>query len=138
LIIAAALDNKAINIFGNDYDTPDGSCVRDYVHVMDIADAHVRALRYLLDGGQSRPINLANSRGYSVKEVIKSAERVCGCRIATKEVPRREGDPPVLVGSSDTARTLLGWKPGHSELDKQIRDAWNWFRKEAVRIPGRG
>lgn len=138
LIIAAALDNKAINIFGNDYDTPDGSCVRDYVHVMDIADAHVRALRYLLDGGQSRPINLANSRGYSVKEVIKSAERVCGCRIATKEVPRREGDPPVLVGSSDAARTLLGWKPGHSELDKQIRDAWNWFSKEAVRIPGRG
>jgi UDP-glucose 4-epimerase len=94
----------------------------------------VRALRYLLSGGQSRAMNLANSRGYSVKNVIAAAEKVCGRRIKSRQIPRREGDPPVLVGASETAHTLLGWKPARSELELQIKDAWNWFSKP--RQPG--
>lgn len=129
LVLAAALNEGAINVFGTDYDTPDGSCIRDYIHVADIADAHILGLRYLLNGGRSQAMNLANSRGYSVKEVISAAEQVCGRSIASKEMPRREGDPSILIGLSGAARQLLGWNPVRSDLKCQIQHAWNWFSK---------
>jgi UDP-arabinose 4-epimerase len=127
IVLAAGRDGRPVRIFGNDYDTVDGTCVRDYIHVLDIADAHVRALDYLMCGGTSCSLNLANARGYSVKEVIATAERVCGNIIRVQTVSRRAGDPPVLIGNSDRAKTLLGWKPERSDLAVQITDAWNWM-----------
>ena len=131
MIIKAALKGIPINIFGTDYDTPDGTCIRDYIHVLDIADAHVKALEHLLAGKPSGAFNLANARGYSVKEVIAATEGVCGHAIATKITPRRPGDPAVLIGSSERAQKTLGWKPERSSLDVQIKDAWNWFQAHA-------
>jgi UDP-arabinose 4-epimerase len=129
LVLAAARDAKSVSVLGDDYDTPDGTCVRDYVHVLDIAEAHVLALEYLLRGGASCSLNLANARGYSVKEVVATAERVCGRRIRMNIAPRRTGDPATLVGTFDRARATLGWKPVRSDLGIQIRDAWSWMRK---------
>jgi UDP-arabinose 4-epimerase len=128
-VLAAARDGSLLRVFGNDYDTPDGTCVRDYIHVLDIADAHVRAIDYLMGGGESCSINLANARGYSVKEVIATAERVCGKTIRVEIAPRRAGDPAVLIGTLDKAQTLLGWRPERSDLELQISDAWNWMKK---------
>jgi UDP-glucose-4-epimerase GalE len=116
LVLQAARDGTPIHIFGTDYDTPDGTCIRDYVHVMDIADAHVRAMDFLFDGGPSGAFNLANATGYSVKQVIDAAEGICGRKIHIKAVARRAGDPPALVGSSARARTTFGWSPTRSEL----------------------
>ena len=127
LVLAAARTGAPVRIFGNDYDTVDGSCVRDYIHVSDIADAHVLALEYLLNGGSSCALNLANARGYSVKEVIAAAETVCG-RISSEIVARRPGDPPVLIGDARRAHMLLGWKPVRSDLKMQIADAWKWMK----------
>ncbi len=127
LVLRGARDRVPVNVFGTDYETPDGTCIRDYVHVCDIADAHVLALQYLLGGGESCALNLANARGYSVNQVIAAAERVTGCTVPVKHVPRRPGDPANLVGSSERARGLLGWRPSQSELEVQIRDAWNWI-----------
>jgi UDP-glucose-4-epimerase GalE len=132
LVLKAAREGTAVRIFGADYDTPDGTCVRDFVHVNDIADAHLRALDHLMAGGESFTVNLANARGYSVKEVIAAAERICGCAIHAVATPRRPGDPPILIGDASGARKLLGWKPERSELSQQIGDAWNWMRS-----PGR-
>ena len=128
LVISAAKSGNPVQIYGADYNTPDGTCVRDYVHVTDIADAHVLALDYLLAGGERHAFNLANSRGYSVREVIAAAERVCGRFIPARIAPRRPGDPPVLVGSSEQARATLGWQPARSDIEIQISDAWNWLR----------
>jgi UDP-glucose-4-epimerase GalE len=133
LVLAAARDGKPVTVFGNDYDTADGTCVRDYIHVLDIADAHVRALNYLLGGGAGCALNLANERGYSVKEVITTAEHVCGRPILIEIAPRRAGDPATLIGSSERARSLLGWKPARSDLRIQITDAWNWMKSEDLR-----
>jgi UDP-arabinose 4-epimerase len=131
LVLAAARTGVRVRVFGNDYDTLDGTCVRDYIHVSDIADAHVRALDYLLERGKSCALNLANSRGYSVKEVITAAEEVCGRSIPLETASRRSGDPPILIGDAGEARRLLGWKPIHSDLETQIRDAWNWILRSA-------
>lgn len=128
----AAATGRAVKIFGGDYDTPDGTCVRDFVHVVDIADAHVRALKYLLDGGSSLPLNLANARGYSVREVISEAEGVTGLPIKIEMAPRRPGDPPVLVGDAGRARKRLDWQPRRSDLKTQIEDAWRWYRTASV------
>jgi UDP-glucose-4-epimerase GalE len=130
LVLAAARDGNPVRVFGNDYDTSDGTCVRDYIHVLDIADAHVRAIDYLIRGGASCSLNLANARGYSVKEVIATAERVCGKPIRVEMVARRPGDPAVLIGALGRAQTLLGWKPARSDLELQITDAWNWMTKK--------
>jgi UDP-glucose-4-epimerase GalE len=129
-VIAAACSGTAVRIWGGDYDTPDGTCVRDYVHVSDIADAHVRSLEYLLAGGESCALNLANEKGYSVKEVIATAERVCGRPIHSQIAPRRAGDPPVLIGDGRRARALLGWRPNRSKLETQIADAWKWINQK--------
>ena len=128
LVLAAAHSGSPVRIFGSDYDTPDGSCVRDYIHVSDIAAAHVQALEYLLNGGDSCALNLANARGYSVKEVIATAERVCGRTIPSETARRRPGDPPVLIGDASRARALLGWNPRRSSLEMQIADAWQWLK----------
>jgi UDP-glucose-4-epimerase GalE len=128
LVLAAANGGAPIRIFGTDYDTPDGTCIRDYVHVVDIADAHIRALDHLLAGGPAGAFNLANSAGHSVKEVIAAAERVCGRSIPVNEAARRPGDPPALIGSAVRARDVLGWLPTRSGLDVQIADAWKWLR----------
>jgi UDP-glucose-4-epimerase GalE len=129
LVLAAARDGTPVRVFGNDYDTPDGTCIRDYIHVLDVADAHARAVDYLIGGGASCSLNLANARGYSVKEVIATVERLCGKSIRVEIAPRRPGDPAVLIGASDGARTLLGWKPERSNLELQITDAWNWMSR---------
>ncbi|MBE9531209.1 MAG: UDP-glucose 4-epimerase GalE [Proteobacteria bacterium] len=133
-LIPLALDAAAglrpeITLFGTDYDTPDGSCIRDYIHVMDLADAHLRALKYLLDGGETAVFNLGNGSGYSVREVIESVERVTGNKVPVVEGTRRPGDPPSLVGSSVKAGELLGWNPLYADIDTIIEHAWRWHQK---------
>jgi UDP-glucose-4-epimerase GalE len=127
LVLRAARSGVPVQVFGTDYNTPDGTCIRDYVHVTDIADAHVRALKHLLAAGKSSAFNLANARGYSVKEVIETAERICNRTVPVNIAARRHGDPPMLVGSAEWAWEVLGWRPDRSGLDVQIEDAWNWL-----------
>ena len=117
-----------ITIFGDDYPTPDGTCLRDYVHVMDLADAHILALNYLRNGGASEIFNLGNGRGFSVKEIIAAAEKVTGEKIKTEIGTRRAGDPAQLIASSDKAKKILGWSPKFSAVEKIIADAWNWHK----------
>jgi UDP-arabinose 4-epimerase len=132
LVLAAARTGVTVRIFGDDYETPDGTCIRDYIHVCDIADAHVRALDHLRTGGRSCALNLANERGYSVKEVIAAAEKVGGRSISSEIAPRRTGDPPILIGDASRAHALLSWSPARSSLEIQIRDAWNWMSAQVA------
>jgi UDP-glucose-4-epimerase GalE len=125
-ILIADLAGLPFRVFGNDYDTPDGTCVRDFVHVCDLAEAHVRALEYLLRGGESVAMNLANERGYSVREIIAAAEKISGRSIAVEFVARRSGDPALLVGTARKARELIGWNAHRSDIETQVRDAWRW------------
>ncbi|GAB0114216.1 UDP-glucose 4-epimerase GalE [Acidisoma sp. C75] len=115
-----------LTINGEDYDTPDGTCVRDYIHVQDLAEAHVLALRYLLDGGRTIAMNLGNGAGFSIRQVIALAERVTGRPVPVRFGERRPGDPGILVGDAALARATLGWQPKLGELFGQIRDAWRW------------
>ncbi|MDR3231748.1 MAG: UDP-glucose 4-epimerase GalE [Synergistaceae bacterium] len=117
-----------VSLYGADYPTPDGACVRDYIHVADLADAHVRALRYLKDGGASQKINLGNGKGFSVREVVDVAERVAGVKIPVREEPRRAGDPSILIAGSEKARSVLGWAPRYPELEGIVRSAWEWHQ----------
>lgn len=127
LIIDAALGRReSVKVFGTDYDTPDGTCIRDYIHVTDIAQAHLKALEYLLAGGISDVFNLGNGKGFSVREVIESVRRITGRDIRVLEDVRRAGDPARLVGSSEKARRILGWNPEFEELDLIVRTAWKW------------
>lgn len=119
---------ESISIFGTDYDTPDGTCVRDYIHVTDLAQAHILAVKYLANGGESDIFNLGNGVGYSVREVIEAARRVTGHAIPAAEAPRREGDPARLVASSEKAMRVLGWKPSHTSLEDIIASAWKWHK----------
>lgn len=131
LAIRAARKRDPLLIFGDDYETPDGSCVRDYIHVFDIAEAHVAAAKYLLGGGESRALNLANARGFSVKEVVRVTERVSGSTVPVKIVSRRVGDPAILIGDASRAQEVLGWRPERSGLETQLRDAWNWEERSS-------
>lgn len=127
IILQAALGKRdAITIFGVDYDTPDGTCIRDYVHVMDLADAHILALKYLQNGGESNYFNLGSSNGFSVKEMIESAKEVTGSEIPVKIGERRAGDPSTLIASPDKAKSVLGWDPKRTSVNQIIKDAWNW------------
>jgi UDP-glucose 4-epimerase len=129
LVLQVALGERdRIGIFGTDYPTPDGTAVRDYVHVVDLADAHVRALE-ALDQHGTLTCNLGNGSGFSVREVIEAARRVTGHPIPAEEAPRRAGDPAVLVAAADLARDLLGWHPEHPELDRIVADAWGFARR---------
>ncbi|MFP5506668.1 MAG: UDP-glucose 4-epimerase GalE [Gammaproteobacteria bacterium] len=118
-------------VFGTDYPTPDGTGVRDYIHVEDLADAHLKALDYLRKGGASTTLNCGYGHGYSVKEVIDAVERVAGHRIKVEEVARRAGDPPALVAKSDKARSVLGWTPRFDDLDLIVRTSLEWEKKLA-------
>jgi UDP-glucose-4-epimerase GalE len=130
LVLLATRDTQpALQIFGADYSTPDGTAVRDYIHVSDLADAHVRALRHLLRGGESAPFNLGVGAGYSVRQVIQMAERVSGRRVPYQEGPRRAGDPATLVADATRARQVLGWTPSHSSLETILETAWRWFSR---------
>lgn len=115
-----------ISVFGTDYDTPDGTCIRDYIHVTDLAQAHILAVEYLINGGESDIFNLGNGVGFSVKEVIKTAKKVTGKEIKVVEENRRAGDPAVLIASSEKAKKVLGWNPQYNELSTIIETAWKW------------
>jgi UDP-glucose 4-epimerase len=129
LLIEAALGRRAgFSIFGDDYETRDGTCIRDYVHVSDLADAHVRAVEYLLNGGETVAINLGTGTGTSVKELVTAVETVSGRPLPVTQAERRPGDPPLLVASNETARNLLGWEPEH-EIGDIIRSAWTWHSR---------
>lgn len=129
LVLMTALGKReAIAIFGSDYDTPDGTCIRDYVHVNDLASAHVLGLDYLLAGGASNAFNLGNGSGFSVREVIEVARAVTGREITVVERDRREGDPPILVSSSAKVRQVLNWQPQYADLKDIIAHAWHWHQ----------
>jgi len=129
LILQTALGQRpAIHIYGTDYETEDGTCIRDYIHVTDLADAHVRALGHLVAGGESRVYNLGSEQGFSVRQVIEEAKAVTGIDFTVSEAPRRAGDPGVLVASSAKIRAQLGWQPVYSDLQSIIASAWQWHR----------
>jgi len=119
---------ESVSIYGTDYDTPDGTCIRDYIHVTDLAQAHILAVRYLAEGGASDIFNLGNGIGYSVREVIETARKVTRHPIPAVETPRRAGDPARLVASSEKAKRVLGWNPVHDSLEEIISSAWNWHK----------
>ena len=134
LAIRGAMDGTfTFNIFGGDYDTPDGTCVRDYIHVTDLADAHRRALTYLFDGGASDVFNLGTGQGCSVLELADAVSSVAGKEVPRIIADRRPGDPPSLVASAEKAKQVLGWVPQHSDMETIIRTAWNWFEQERTR-----
>ncbi len=129
ILQAAAGQRDNLDIYGTDYETADGTAVRDYVHVSDLADAHLAALEYLIDGGESVSLNLGTGVGYSVREVVGAAEKVCGRPIPVQEKPRRVGDPPVLVAAATRVGEVLGWRPSHSDLDQIVETAWRWHNR---------
>ena len=127
LILQVPLKQREhISIFGDDYDTKDGTCIRDYIHVTDLAQAHILAVKYLMAGNESNIFNLGNGVGFTVKEVIETARKVTGDPIKAEVEPRRAGDPAQLIASSEKARTILGWKPEHADLEEIIATAWKW------------
>jgi len=128
LAFKALLGKNRLSIYGTDYDTPDGTCIRDYIHVMDLAQAHFLALERLLQGGESATYNLGNGNGYSVREVIAMAEKVSAKKMPLIEAPRRAGDPAQLVASSEKIKKELGWTPKYPKLESIIQSAWNWHR----------
>ncbi|MDN7242490.1 UDP-glucose 4-epimerase GalE [Planococcus sp. N028] len=127
LILQTALGQRShITVFGDDYNTQDGTCIRDYVHVEDLISAHLLALNYLKEGGQSNVFNLGSSQGFSVNEMIDTARTVTGKEIPTQIGPRRAGDPSILIASSDKAKEVLGWNPTRTSVTEIIEDAWEW------------
>jgi UDP-glucose 4-epimerase len=129
VILEAALGKRpAITVFGQDYDTPDGTCIRDYIHVEDLIEAHLLALTFLQNGGESNVFNLGSSQGFSVKEIIETAKEVTGIDIPVQLGERRSGDPSTLIASSEKARSMLGWNPKRTSIHQIISDAWNWHQ----------
>lgn len=135
-VLAAMGRLVELTLFGDDYPTPDGTPVRDYVHVCDLADAHVAAVRWLLDGGESLSANLGTGRGLSVREIVEAVERITGLEVPCKAAPRRPGDPPRLVADSTRAGRLLGFSPAHSDIDTIVHTAHAWLARGAGRVPG--
>ncbi len=130
LVLDAAIGKREdIKIFGTDYPTEDGTCIRDYIHVTDLADAHILALEYLMDGGESNMFNLGNGKGFSVREIIEKVREVTGIDFKATESQRREGDPPILMASPDKPQKILGWKQKHSDINVIIKTAWEWHKK---------
>lgn len=129
LVLQTCLGKRdSIKIFGDDYKTADGTCIRDYIHVNDLAKAHILALKALFKGAKSSVYNLGNGNGFSVKEIIETAEKVTGIMIKKEITPRRAGDPAVLIASSDKIRKELGWEPEYTDVEKVIASAWKWHR----------
>lgn len=130
LVLDAAIGRREdIKVFGTDYPTKDGTCIRDYIHVTDLATAHVLAYKYLVDGGESQCLNLGNGRGFSVKEVIEMAKKVTGIDFKVTETERRAGDPPELVADSKKAQEVLKWQPQYQDLEVIVDSAWKWHQK---------
>ncbi len=129
LLLRAIQQQKTFTILGDDYDTPDGTCIRDYVHVLDIAQAHILALEYLERGGPSDVFNLGTGTGYSVRELIEAAQNVCGRTLITTVASRRPGDAPVLVADAHKVQSVLGWQPQHSDLNNILATAWAWEQR---------
>jgi len=130
LLLGAVMSGKPMTVFGDDYDTPDGTCIRDYIHVNDLAQAHILALDYLLSGGASDQFNVGTNTGHSVMETIRAVESVTGSKVPYVIGPRREGDPPRLVADSAKLRSKLGWEPRYADLQAIIGHAWNFARKK--------
>jgi UDP-glucose 4-epimerase len=131
LILQAASGRREnIQVFGRDYDTPDGTCIRDYIHIVDLCSAHLAALEYLYKGGSSDRFNLGNGAGFSVQEVIEAVEKVSGKHVKVINGPRREGDPARLVADSKRAKSLLAWNPEYTSLETIVRHAWQWESKQ--------
>lgn len=128
-VLNAALGKiESLSIFGDDYDTPDGTCIRDYIHVSDLADAHILALEKIMSTNENRTYNLGNGKGFSNKQILDTAIQVTGCNIPYKIAPRRAGDPSALVASSEKIMTELGWSPRYNTLPQIIETAWNWHK----------
>jgi UDP-glucose-4-epimerase GalE len=134
LLLRAVQTGRPITIFGDDYETPDGTCIRDYIHVNDLAQAHILSLEYLLAGGASEAFNVGTGNGHSVMEVVRAVEEVTGQKVPYTIGPRREGDPPALVAASGKLRATLGWKPEYTDLHAIVQHAWNFARKQTVGI----
>lgn len=130
LLLLTALGAKDdFSLFGTDYPTNDGTCIRDFIHVMDLAQSHILGLNYLLGGGQSDIFNLGNGNGFSVREVIEMVQKITGKILVIKECDRRAGDPPILVGNSEKAQRILGWSPQYPDLAQIVTHAWQWKQK---------
>jgi UDP-glucose 4-epimerase len=129
LLFRAVQTGEPVDVFGEDYPTPDGTCVRDYIHVTDLAQAHILAVEALLQGAPSNRFNVGTGSGFSVREVIQSVERVTGKKVPYKVCPRREGDPPELVADSSKLQKTLGWAPKFADLDRIVSTAWNFFKR---------
>lgn len=125
-ILAALGKRPPLKVFGSDYDTPDGTCVRDYIHILDLAEAHLLAADHLRSGGESRQYNLGNGEGFSVRHVIETVERASGRTVPHEDADRRPGDPARLIAASDRIRTDWGWKPRYPELETIVEHAWRW------------
>lgn len=138
ILQVAAGEREQLQIFGNDYPTPDGTNVRDYVHVIDLADAHILALEYLKQGHESNAFNLGSSTGFSNKQILDAARSVTGRPIPAVNAPRRAGDPSTLIAASDKARSILGWKPQYDDVKEIIKTAWNWKKNAPAGYDDRG
>jgi UDP-glucose 4-epimerase len=129
VLLTAMGKRESISVFGTDYDTPDGTCIRDYIHVTDLAQAHILGLEHLLKAGSSEVFNLGNGQGFSIQQVIEAARVVTGRPIPVTLADRRPGDPPILVGSGEKAKRLLGWQPQYADLETILEHAWQWHQK---------
>jgi UDP-glucose-4-epimerase GalE len=129
LILRAIQTGVPVTLFGDDYPTPDGTCIRDYIHISDLAEAHIHAVEHLLRGGQSEVFNVGTGAGHSVKEVIAAIERVTARKVPYQMGPRREGDPPILVADSQRLQRTLGWRPTRADLDRIVSDAWQFAER---------
>lgn len=125
---------SGMQIFGTDYPTPDGTCIRDYIHIEDLARAHLDALNYLANGGESQVLNCGYGQGYSVREVVDMVRKVSGVNFQATEVARRAGDPPALVADNARIKSILGWRPNYADLERIVTDAWRWESKYAKQI----
>jgi UDP-glucose-4-epimerase GalE len=138
LALGAAMGEKPLRVFGTDYPTPDGTAIRDYIHVTDLADAHVRALNVLLAGGESAQYNCGTGHGHSVKRVVEEVERIAGRKAAVEYGPRRQGDAPELVADARLIREKLGWEPRYSSLETVVGTAWRWAKEGRAKLVGAG
>ena len=131
LVLDAAIgEREDIHVFGTEYETRDGTCVRDYIHVLDLAQAHYNALKFLEKNNKSEIFNLGNGTGFTVKEIIDVCQKVTGCEIKVVNDEPRPGDPPILIGSSEKARKLLKWEPQYDDIEEIVKTAWNWHQKK--------
>lgn len=126
VMIKAAVNQKPFKVFGTDYDTRDGSCIRDFIHVMDLAEAHYLGLQHIMADNISEHFNLGSNRGFTVLEMVRALTKVSGVQVPYEVAERRAGDPSVLVASNEKAKTILGWNPTHSDIEIILKDAWNW------------